>query len=557
MDVRKRLFAVAATALLPGIGLLTYNELSNRRERTVEVHQQAAQAARNAAAELDRVLEGAKSLLIAVSALPTVVDLEPSSCSVSLQRIAASLQMTGAILVIDANRKLVCDSQGNPAGVDFSERSYVNEGLLADGDSLVVGNFTVSKLTGNAVLPVAVALQRNGKTIGVVATAIRLDWLQARMTERNLAGGERVTLADRQGVILAQAPPVGVPIGARVSDPLLAKLEAVEAGTLETSDPVGGGQILAYRPVSSQMPVFVSAGISASDAFHSINRTTLASLLLLVLSVIAAFVAASVVGNRFILQPIYRIVSVLEGYKAGNLDTRTHMRGAAGELGLVGDTVDSLLDELEVRRAAAASAEERRSLLVGELRHRVKNTLAVVTAIARQTFPRDDRLESYSQRLSALARAYDLIFTEEHGKAGALMTEVVEAALAPYDRKSGTPFDIGGTQLAVEPEAGLALSLVIHELATNATKYGALSDEHGRVHIMWRSANQRVTFCWHEQNGPPVSKPERTGFGSQLIRRAFPAGYRPELALDFAPNGLRCTIEFNQSSASTRTGDLQ
>lgn len=90
----------------------------------------------------------------------------------------------------------------------------------------------------------------------------------------------------------------------------------------------------------------------------------------------------------------------------------------------------------EVRRAAAASGKERRSLLVGELRHRVKNTLAVVIAFARQIFPRDERLEFFSQRLSALARAYDLIFTEEQGEVGALMTEVEGAALAPYDSKS-------------------------------------------------------------------------------------------------------------------------
>lgn len=548
--VRGRLFAVAVTALLPGIGLLTYNELSSRIERSTEVHLQAAQVAENAAAEMDRVLEGAKSLLVAVSALPTVVDLEPQSCTASLRRIAESLEMTGAILVINSERKLVCDSQGNPSGVDFSERIYVNDGLRASGDTLVVGSYTISKLTGAAVLPVAVPLKRGDDTIGVVATAIKLDWLQARIAERNLVAGGRVTLADRDGIILAQAPSPGTLVGSRRSDFVLSNVQSSKPGTLKLTASDGSEEIVAYQPASATMPVSVSVGISSSAAFSRINRTTWASVAMLALSVVAAFVAATFVGNRFILRPIHKIVSVLEAYKSGKVTTRTYMRGEAGELGLVGDTVDSLLDELEARRTAAALSDERRALLVGELRHRVKNTLAVVTAIARQTFPRDERLVSYSERLSALGRAYDLIFAGDEGIPDSQITDVVKTALAPYDKISGSPFEISGRPLTVKPEAGLALSLVIHELATNAAKYGALSNDEGRVSIAWSSAHGRVTFRWQEQHGPLVTKPQRAGFGSQLIQRAFPAGYHPELTLDFAPGGLNFTVVFNENSAT-------
>ncbi|MGE8106440.1 sensor histidine kinase [Allorhizobium sp. NPDC080224] len=545
--MRKRLFAVAVTALLPGIGLLTYNELSNRQERRVEVHNQVSQTARDAAAELDRVLEGAKSLLIAVSTLPTVVDLDPLNCGTSLRRIASNLEMTGAILVIDAQRKLVCDSQGNPAGVDFSERPYVNEGLAADADTLVVGNYTVSKLTGAAVLPVAVPLLRNGAVIGVVATAIRLDWLQERMAERDLTGRGTVILADRQGVILSQAPSSGGLIGQNLPDILSSKLQATDPGTLDAVGMDGRDQtIIAYRPATLGMPIFVSAGLSSAEAFHSINRTTWASLSMVLLSVLTAFLAATVVADRLIIRPIYRIVGVLEAYKAGRLSSRTRMESTDSELGLVGSTVDSLLDELEARRLAADLSEERRALLVGELRHRVKNTLAVVTAIARQTFPRDERLTSFSQRLSALGRAYDLLFTGQEGTPDTQIAEVVRAALAPYENNTDTPFQIAGPPLPIQPEGGLALSLIIHELATNATKYGALSDKNGRVMISWSSANGRVSFCWQERHGPPVSKPERAGFGSQLIGRAFPATYKSELDLDFSADGLKCTITFEE-----------
>lgn len=541
--MRKRLFAVAATALLPALGLLAYNELSNRRQRNTEVHLQASQGALHAASETERVLEGAKSLLVAVSALPPVVDLDPSTCSVSLQRISDSLEMTGSILVIDAERKLVCDSNGNPAGIDFSERSYVNDGLA--GDTMVVGDYTISKLTGAAVLPVAVPLKRNGQTIGVVATAVKLDWLQARMLERELPGGGSVTLTDRQGVILAHVPFDQKLAGAKLGEPLISLVTSKRPGTIDAKGVDGAEQIIAYRPVNPSLPVFVSVGVSRSEAFRSINRTTWTGVAMLILSMGAAFVAASYVGNRFILRPIHRIVTVLEAYKAGNRSPRTNMQGESGELGLVADTVDDLLNELEARRFAAAQAEERRALLVGELRHRVKNTLAVVTAIARQTFPRDERLDSFSQRLSALGRAYDLILTGEEGCPGATISDVVKAALAPHENSTGSPFRLTGPGLPIAPEAGLALSLIIHELATNATKYGSLSRDTGSVLISWTGESGRVSFTWSEQGGPLVSEPERVGFGSQLIRRAFPARYHPELTLNFAPDGLRFTILFD------------
>ncbi len=159
--MRKRLFAVAATALLPGIGLLAYNELASRQQRAAEIHSQAAQAARLAASEVDRILEGARSLLVAASAIPAIVDLDTVECTRTLRRVAENLTTTGAILVIGADGKLVCDSQGTEPGVDFSDRPYVMNGLAAS--DMIVGDYTVSKITGVAVLPVSFPLRRAGE----------------------------------------------------------------------------------------------------------------------------------------------------------------------------------------------------------------------------------------------------------------------------------------------------------------------------------------------------------------------------------------------------------
>jgi two-component sensor histidine kinase len=130
---------------------------------------------------------------------------------------------------------------------------------------------------------------------------------------------------------------------------------------------------------------------------------------MLFLSAVLAFVAASFVGKRFILQPINRITAVLDDWKRGNTANRTHMTEDSNELGLVGSSVDTLLDELEKRRLAAEIAEERRNLLSRERSHRVKNTLSIVSALARQTFKGPDpRIASFTDPLAALGRAYNL-----------------------------------------------------------------------------------------------------------------------------------------------------
>ena len=533
--------AVAATALLPALGLIAYNEMANRQQRTAEINAQALQASRLAASEIGRVLEGTRSLLVAVSALPAVTDLKSADCTAVLRQVADRLTMTGAILVMDTSMKLVCDSQGNAAGVDFSDRSYVREGLSAA--DMVVGEYTVSKLTQRAVLPVSMPLKRDGQVVGVIATGIRLDWLQARVTEWGISGGSAITIADRKGVILSRQPLAERFVGTRIPDAYQYLVTAPEPGVFEARSQDGTERILGYHPISSAKPLYVSAGLAKSEAFSGVNRLTLTSISMLVLSTLFAFLAASFVGNRFILKPIYRIVDVLEDWKRGNTSSRTRMSEHSSELGLVGNSIDRLLDELDQRLAAVEAAEERRNLLSREMNHRVKNTLAIVGAIARQTFKgTDDRFASFATRLSALARAYDLLLAKEGN--GADIDTVICNTLTPYESVDRQRFHIDGPSIPVDPEVGLALSLIIHELATNATKYGSLRSDDGYVDICWRNEAGRIVLRWTEHDGPPVVVPEKEGFGSKLIRRAFPATFAPDVSVTYASDGLQFQLSF-------------
>jgi PAS domain S-box-containing protein len=192
--------------------------------------------------------------------------------------------------------------------------------------------------------------------------------------------------------------------------------------------------------------------------------------------------------------------------------------------------------------------EQRQQLLVGEVKHRIKNLLATVQAIARQTLkgaPADVR-EAFIARLMALANAQDLLTLERWNRAA--VHEVVDRALRPFEAKHSTRFLTKGPQdVWVDAPRASLLTMALHELATNAVKYGALSNGYGIVSLTWEVVGEEdaesVRLTWRELGGPLVVPPERKGFGSFLIERALQAGGGGGARLDFNPNGLICSLE--------------
>jgi PAS domain S-box-containing protein len=197
------------------------------------------------------------------------------------------------------------------------------------------------------------------------------------------------------------------------------------------------------------------------------------------------------------------------------------------------------------------SIHDRQRLLTSELNHRVKNTLATVQSIAAQTL-RNAHVDvavrtSLEHRLLALARTHDVLTRESWEGAG--LAELVAEAIAPYRHEKERQFQIGGPELKLPPRAVLAMSMAIQELATNAIKYGALSNEIGRINITWTVSHSggptRIHLRWEELGGPLVTMPTRRGFGSRLIEQHLAQDLNGHVKLEFAPAGLICDIEFS------------
>jgi PAS domain S-box-containing protein len=192
-------------------------------------------------------------------------------------------------------------------------------------------------------------------------------------------------------------------------------------------------------------------------------------------------------------------------------------------------------------------AEKHRELLIHELNHRVKNTLMIIQAMAQQTFKGTEvpaeATTKFQRRLAALGAAHNMLTQSnwEH----ALLEELTGATVAASGARGGQ-VRLAGPRVVLDPKQAVTYAMAMHELCTNAIKYGALSSEEGRVDVHWDLAEdceRNFRLTWQERGGPPVASPASLGFGSRLIKHALAQEFNGEVSMDFRPEGLTCTIE--------------
>jgi PAS domain S-box-containing protein len=221
-------------------------------------------------------------------------------------------------------------------------------------------------------------------------------------------------------------------------------------------------------------------------------------------------------------------------------------------------TVSPILEQGKVTRVLATSrdvtnevqSEGHRRLLVNELNHRVKNTLATVQSIASQSLRNagvDEAVrDALEGRLMAIATTHNVL-TDENWSAASLR-QIIDGSVGPYS-SNASQLTITGQDLRVSPKPAVVMALAFHELAINALKYGALSSPIGHVDISWSvDADDQLNIEWAERGGPAVRAPERRGFGSRIVQRALPTELGGAVKVDYRPEGLRCSISSPRSS---------
>jgi PAS domain S-box-containing protein len=248
-------------------------------------------------------------------------------------------------------------------------------------------------------------------------------------------------------------------------------------------------------------------------------------------------------------RPLGGVEAVVErpdGTRVPFLAYPTPLRDGAGRLT---GSITMLVDISERKRA-----EVHQKTLLDELNHRVKNTLATVQSLAGQTIRKTglspDLRADFEGRLIALSRAHDQLTRERWGAAD--LKTIIDASFEPFRRSAEDTLKVSGEKIKVGAQAALTLSMIFHELATNAAKYGALSSPNGRLDVSWKVTNgaRPATLCinWCESGGPAVQRPLQTGFGSRLLERGVAYQLKGSAKLDYDPAGLRCTMEIPLAS---------
>lgn len=336
-------------------------------------------------------------------------------------------------------------------------------------------------------------------------------------------------------VVLAQEGPNGHKLGFLLFSPVI--------------DPGGAVKGLLYAAYDGEKFVnAVATRLAVKPQYLSIADVT-----------DSAAVPISTIGNRADSQ-LFKSVSVNFGGRqwrvTAGIESSSVLAQSTRWILLIGLIIAGLALMLALQFVNAAIEERRffewqasqlqvRDTLTLELNHRVKNTLAnvlsIITLTRRKSTDLDSFAESLSGRVRALSATHDILTAQQWS--AATLESIVRAELAPYLGRDEAQAEIAGPEILLAPNTALSLGLAIHELATNAAKYGALSDGRGKVTISWVvNDGQTIKLDWQESGGPAVARPDRTGFGTNLLRKTVSHELGRDVILDFAAEGLRATL---------------
>jgi two-component sensor histidine kinase len=495
MSLRLRLAILVAGTSLPLIAfsaaIIYQHYAQDRREAFARVLQNT----RAIQLVLDREMQGIVSGLTVLAGSDSLARGDLESFRTRVQTYLAQFPDHPSIVVGRPDGRQVFNSaraagEALPPRAPREDRDLVFRTQKPAFSQLFTGS--VSK---ELIVTVTVPVFKDGKVVYDLSFNPPLAIFQRIIEQQKPSGDWTISIFDQKGLNFARVPNPQTTVGMKGSPTLLAVMFGAREGQARTVSLEGVPLLTAF--VHSDLTGWISAA--------GIAESTLTAPLVHTLLLTAAIgIAMLVIGLAF-----------------------------------------------SIRMAAAiARGEALHELLIDEVNHRVKNTLATVQSLSMQTFRNsadEPARDKFDARLASLGRVHDVLSARKWE--GADIGDVVRATLEPF--ASANPDRIGaeGPRVTLWPRTIVMLSMVLHELATNATKYGALSGAqsgaNGHITVDWRvKPGRMVELQWRESGGPPVQKPAQAGFGSALIEKGFPAQVGGSATLRYEPGGLTCTLEF-------------
>jgi len=491
MSLRLRLAILVAGTCLPLIAFsaaIIYQHYAQDRR---EAFSRVLQNTRAIQLVLDREMQGIVSGLTVLAGSDSLARGDLATFRTRVQTYLAQFPDHPSIVVGRRDGTQVFNSSRAPGDVLPPRASREDRDLVFRTHRPAFSQLFTGSVSNELIVTVTVPVFRNGEVVYDLSFNPPLAIFQRIIEQQKPGNAWTISIFDQKGLNFARVPNPETTIGLKASPSLLAIMFSGPEGQARTVSLEGVPLLTAF--VHSDLTGWISAA--------GIDEGTLTAPLIHTL-LLTAIIGIAMLG-----------------------------------IGLA----------FSIRMASAiARGETLHELLIDEVNHRVKNTLATVQSLSMQTFRSSTdqpAREKFDARLASLGRAHDVLSAKKWE--GADIRDVINATLEPFasanpDRMSGE-----GPRVSMSPRAVVMLSMVLHELATNATKYGALSGPNGHITVDWvMKPGRMVELQWRESGGPPVQKPAQAGFGTTLIEKGFPAQVGGSATLHYEPGGLMCTLEF-------------
>lgn len=541
-----RLLLLVLLALVPMLAVQIYHEARYREQRRVEVGEQVQQMAGLVAGQLDRIIEGAEILMATLGEVPAVRFRSGEACRQTLLGLAARFDHLHLIRVAEPAGDVFCTSAAEDEPINIAHRPYFQRVL--DEKSLVVSKLMRREPDGRKVIALAQpTLDQSGQVDTVLVLLLEPGEISRLLADIPLPEEAVIGVLDRRGHLVARVPHVIERIGEPIADEdFVARLFGPEEGRIARESEDGVRRFYGFARSGETRDLVVYVGLAEGPIFAEVDRLFRRQALLSIAAFLVAAIAAFWFADYAVRRPIKKLRAAIDRIAAGDLSARADFASGIEELSELAASFDDMASK---RR----HAEQQQQVILRELNHRMKNGLAAVRSIAAQTLRHSATLEQFHRafegRIAALSRASGLL-TDSWRDTD--LRALVEAVLDPYRTQANV--HLSGPTVQLPSNVALTLSMTLHELATNAAKYGALSTPEGRVDVAWRLeealGEPRIALDWAEQGGPPVRAPERRGFGRKLIEHSVSYELGGRAQLEFRPEGVRCRIEIPLHAAA-------
>ena len=534
--MRRRLLLMALSLVVPAVLFMALLARAEFGESRARYERQLIATTRALVLATDRQIGQGQSILQTLAVSPALISGDIPAFE--RQARAAVQGGDGWIVLIDGDRQLV-NTHLAPGAPLPRVRLPDDRWRTIRAGRTSVSNLMLPKDGGKAAafvsIDMPVIVDGRLHDLAYVQTPQAFSTI---FTSQTIPHSWTASIVDRNAALVARSKDIDRFLGHTVTGDMREAMARGNEGVTLSHTLDGTPTLSAFSRSSTSGWAFI-VGVPRTELsranWSSMGGLTLASLMLLV---IGAAVALAV--SREISAAVRGLGADAKALAAG--EEIAVIQDRFQEIAEVRAALHDASVQLRAREAQELRAHQRQQLMINELNHRVKNSLFTVQSLARQSLGRPadtPGLPAFNERIMALARAHDLLTRSVWE--GADLQEILEETLEPYlDRTI-----LAGPSVALTPNAALALSMVFHELGTNAGKYGALSLPGGMVTVVWHvdpGAPHRLTLHWEERGGPPVSPPARKGFGSRLIAATLKSDLAGEARIDYRPSGLVCVL---------------